>query len=171
MPHCLATCGGMAYNAGELAAVLAVLAPVLSLWRVPYLNRGGFEGEGVVVGRGVLRRARRSRWRWSVRGTVAGVAASRPRFLNNTRVVVAVPGVALLGRGRPHRTNCGGDGAPAGLTSWFNPADSRGKGSRVRPAPLRGRGALAVREWAARCHGADTGHTAQLPTVAGMGSP
>jgi hypothetical protein len=48
------------YNAGELVAVLAVLAPVLSLWRVLYLNRGGFEGEGVVVGRGVLRRARGS---------------------------------------------------------------------------------------------------------------
>jgi hypothetical protein len=61
MPHCLATCGGMAYSAGELVAILAVLAPVLSLWRVLYLNRGGFEGEGVVVGRGVLRRARRSR--------------------------------------------------------------------------------------------------------------
>jgi hypothetical protein len=37
--------------------------------------------------------------------------------------------------------------------------------------PLRGRGALAVREWAAQCHGADTGHTAQLPAVAGMGFP
>jgi hypothetical protein len=60
MPHCLATCGGMAYNAGELAAVLAVLAPVLSSRRVPYLNRGGFEGEGVVVGRGVLKLARGS---------------------------------------------------------------------------------------------------------------
>jgi hypothetical protein len=61
MPHCLATCGGMAYSAGELAVVLAVIAPILSLWRVPYLNRGNFEGEGVVVGRGVLRWARRSR--------------------------------------------------------------------------------------------------------------
>jgi hypothetical protein len=61
MPHYLATCGGMAYSAGEFAVVLAVIAPVLSLWRVPYLNRGGFEGEGVVVGRGVLRRARGSR--------------------------------------------------------------------------------------------------------------
>jgi hypothetical protein len=60
MPHCLATCGGMAYIAGELAVVLAVLAPVLSSWRVPYLDRGSFEGEGVVVGRGVLRRARGS---------------------------------------------------------------------------------------------------------------
>jgi hypothetical protein len=41
----------------------------------------------------------------------------------------------------------------------------------VRPAPLRGRGALAVREWAAQCHGADIGHVAQSPIVAGMGSP
>jgi hypothetical protein len=61
MPHCLATCGGMAYSAGELTVVPAVLTPVLSSWRVPYLNMGGFEGEGVVVGRGVLRRARGNR--------------------------------------------------------------------------------------------------------------
>jgi hypothetical protein len=60
MPHCLATGGGMACSAGELVAVQAALAPVLSSWRVPYLNRGGFEGEGVVVGRGVLTRARGS---------------------------------------------------------------------------------------------------------------
>jgi hypothetical protein len=61
MPHYLATCGGMAYSAGELAAILAVLAPVMSSRCIPYLNRGDFEGEGVVVGRGVLRRARGSR--------------------------------------------------------------------------------------------------------------
>jgi hypothetical protein len=53
-------------------------------------------------------------------------------------VVAAVPGVVLQARGRPHRTNSGGDGAPAGLTSRFDPADSRGKGSRVQPAPLEG---------------------------------
>jgi hypothetical protein len=51
----------MACSAGKSAAVLAALAPVLSSWRVPYLNRGDFEGEGAVVGRGVLRRARGSR--------------------------------------------------------------------------------------------------------------
>jgi hypothetical protein len=50
----------MLHGAGELAVVPAVLAPVLSFWCVPYLNRGGFEGEGVVVGRGVLRLARGS---------------------------------------------------------------------------------------------------------------
>jgi hypothetical protein len=61
MPHYLATCGGMACSAAELAAVLAVLATVLSLWRVLYSNSGRFEGEGVVVGRGAFRRARGSR--------------------------------------------------------------------------------------------------------------
>jgi hypothetical protein len=61
MPHYLATCEGMACSAAELAAVLAVLATVLSSWRALYSNSGGFEGEGVVVGRGVFRRARGSR--------------------------------------------------------------------------------------------------------------
>jgi hypothetical protein len=60
MPHYLATCGGMAYSAGESAVVLANLAPVSVSWRSLYLNRGGFEGEGVVVDRGVSIRARGS---------------------------------------------------------------------------------------------------------------
>jgi hypothetical protein len=60
MPHYLATWGSMACSAAELAAVLAVPVTVLSLWRVPYWNRGGFEGVGVVVGRGILKRARGS---------------------------------------------------------------------------------------------------------------
>jgi hypothetical protein len=96
---------------------------------------------------------------------------SRPHVPNSTGVVVAVPGVALQGRGWPHRTDSDRDGAPADLTSRFDPAKSREKGSRVQPAPLRGRGALAVREWAAQRHEADTGHVAQSPTVAGMGFP
>jgi hypothetical protein len=41
----------------------------------------------------------------------------------------------------------------------------------VRPAPLRGHGALAVQEWAAQCHGADTGPVSQFPTVRGDGLP
>jgi hypothetical protein len=53
----------MAYSVGELAVVLANLAPVSASWRALYLNRGGFEGEGVVVDRGVSRRARESRLR------------------------------------------------------------------------------------------------------------
>jgi hypothetical protein len=88
---------------------------------------------------------------------VAGVAASRPLVLNSVKVVVAVRSVARQGRGWPHRIDSDGDGAPAGLTSWFDPAKSREEGSRARPAPLRGRGALAVLEWAAQSRGADTG--------------
>jgi hypothetical protein len=45
----------MACSAAELADVLAVLATVLSSWHAMYSNSGGFEGEGVVVGRGVFR--------------------------------------------------------------------------------------------------------------------
>jgi hypothetical protein len=61
MPHYLATRGSMACNAAELAAVQAVLATVSSSWRVLHPNSGGFEGKGVVVGRGVFGRARGSR--------------------------------------------------------------------------------------------------------------
>jgi hypothetical protein len=102
---------------------------------------------------------------------VAGVAASHPRVPNSVGVVVVVHGVALQGRGWPHRTDSDGDGAPAGLTSQFDPAESREEGSRVRPAPLRGRGALAVLEWAAQCHGADTGLAAQPPQWQGWAPP
>jgi hypothetical protein len=77
------------------------------------------------------------------------VAASCPRVLNSVGAVVAVRGVAQQGWGWPHRIDSDGDGAPAGLASWFDLAESREEGSRVRPAPLRGRGALAVQEWAA----------------------
>jgi hypothetical protein len=37
--------------------------------------------------------------------------------------------------------------------------------------PLRGCGALAVQEWAAQCHGADTGLVAQSPQWRGWASP
>jgi hypothetical protein len=63
MLHYLATCGGMVYSAAELTVVLSNLAPIAASRRVLYLNMGGFEGEGVVVGRGVFRRARGSRRR------------------------------------------------------------------------------------------------------------
>jgi hypothetical protein len=98
------------------------------------------------------------------------VAAFRPRMPNSAGVVVTVPGVVPQARGRPHKTNSGGDGVPPacchGLTLQIHE-----RSSRVCPAPLRGRGVLAIWEWAAQCHGADTGHTAQSPIVAGMGSP
>jgi hypothetical protein len=81
VPHCLAIGRGMACITGESAAVLTVLATILSSWRVLYPNSGGFEGRGVAVDRGVFRRARGSRRRRSVRDTVAGVAASCPACL------------------------------------------------------------------------------------------
>jgi hypothetical protein len=51
------------------------------------------------------------------------------------------------------------------------------RGAGVRPlfecsaVLFRGCSASAVREWAAQCHGADTGLAAQCRTVAGMASP
>jgi hypothetical protein len=93
-----------------------------------------------------------------------------PASPHSARVVVAVRGTVLQGRGWVHRTDSGGDGAPADLTSRFEPAEQRKEGSRVRPDPLRGRDVLAVLQWAAHCHGADTGLVAQSSTVAGMGS-
>jgi hypothetical protein len=66
------------------------------------------------------------------------VAASRPHVLNSVGVVVAVHGVAQQGQGWTHRADSNGDGAPAGLASWFDPTESREEGSRVRPAPLEG---------------------------------
>jgi hypothetical protein len=141
VPHYFTTCGGMANNAVELTAVLANLAPVTASWRVLCLNRGGFEGRDVVVDRCVSRRARGSCWRRSLRGAIAGVATSRPRVLNSVGAVVAVRGVAQQGRGWPHRIDSGGYGAPVGLTSRFDPAESREEGSRVRlpPPPSRAR--------------------------------
>jgi hypothetical protein len=61
MPHYFATCDGMAYSVRELMVVLANLDPVMASWRALCLNRGVFEGGGVVVDRGVSRRARGSR--------------------------------------------------------------------------------------------------------------
>jgi hypothetical protein len=63
MPHYLATCRGMVYSAEELTAILANLAPIMASRRVLCLNRGDFEGGGVVVDRAVSVRARGSRRR------------------------------------------------------------------------------------------------------------
>jgi hypothetical protein len=61
MLHYFATCDGMAYNAVELTIVLANLSPVMASWRALCLNRGDLKGGGMVVDRGVSRRARGSR--------------------------------------------------------------------------------------------------------------
>jgi hypothetical protein len=60
MPHYLTTCRGMVYSAMELTDVLANLAPITVSRRVLCLNRGDFEGGGVVVDRDAFRRARGS---------------------------------------------------------------------------------------------------------------
>jgi hypothetical protein len=131
MPHCLATRGSMACSAAELAAVPTVLATILSSWRVLYSNSGGFEGRGVVVGRGVFS-GRRG-------GVPSPRAQQRRSGCSSTRRGAAGTGVAAQDQQwRGWRS--------AGLTSWLAPADSRESGSRVWPAPLRGRGALAVWE-------------------------
>jgi hypothetical protein len=51
----------MVYSVGELAVVLANFVLVMASWRVLYSNRGSFEGEGVVVDRGVSTQARGNR--------------------------------------------------------------------------------------------------------------
>jgi hypothetical protein len=73
----------MASSATELTAVLANPAPVGASWRVLCLYRSSFEGGGVVVGCPVTAAGRfEGAVNWgSVRGTVAGVATSRPRAL------------------------------------------------------------------------------------------
>jgi hypothetical protein len=60
VPHYFYTCCGMANSVVELMAVLTNPAPVTTSWRVLCLNRGDFEGGGVVVDRGAFRRARGS---------------------------------------------------------------------------------------------------------------
>jgi hypothetical protein len=52
------------------------------------------------------------------------VVAFRPGVPNSAEVVAAVRGVAQQGRGWPHRADNDGGGAPAGLTSWFDPVES-----------------------------------------------
>jgi hypothetical protein len=87
--------------------VLANLAPVGTLWRVLCPYRGGFEGGGVEVGCPAAAHgpARGCRQRVAVRGTVAGVATTHPRALqqrlgccHSARRDVAVAGMAAQGR-------------------------------------------------------------------------
>jgi hypothetical protein len=73
-----------------------------------------------MVDRSGFERARRSHRQWSVRGAVAGVTASRPRMLNSVGVVVAVRGVAQQWQGWLNEVDSDGNGAAAGLASWFD---------------------------------------------------
>jgi hypothetical protein len=49
------------------------------------------------------------------------MAAPRPVCSNSAGVVAAVRGVALQGRGWPHRVDSDGDDCSHGLTSWLDP--------------------------------------------------
>jgi hypothetical protein len=109
MPHYSATWGSMVCSAAELAAALTVLATIWSYWRVLYPNSGSFEGRArwlTVVSSDGLEEA--------VDDDPYGIQwqAWRRPVSHGAGVVVTVPGVVLRARGRPHRTNSGGDGVP-----------------------------------------------------------
>jgi hypothetical protein len=87
VPHYFPTCGGVASSATELTAVLVNPAPVGAPWRILCSYRSSFEGGGVVVG---CPTAAAGRFEGAInggpiRGTVAVVAASRPRALQQRR--------------------------------------------------------------------------------------
>jgi hypothetical protein len=101
VPHYSPTRRGVASGATELTAILANPAPVEVSWCALCSYRSAFEGGGVVVG-GPAAAAGRFEGavdRASVRGTVADVATSCPRALQQHRDVVTVPGVARQWRG------------------------------------------------------------------------
>jgi hypothetical protein len=83
----LPTCRGMASSAAELTVVLENLAPVGASCRVLCWYRSDFEGSSVEVGRPVAARGPTRGWsqREIVRGTVASVAMSCPRALQQHR--------------------------------------------------------------------------------------
>jgi hypothetical protein len=87
VPHYSPMWGGVASSAAELTTVLANLAPVGASWRVMCPYRSDFEGSGVEAGCPAAARgpARGCRQRSSVRGTVAGVATSHLRALQQCR--------------------------------------------------------------------------------------
>jgi hypothetical protein len=103
---CAALYVGVASSAVELTTVLANLAPVEVSWRVLCSYRSSFEDGGVVVGRPAAAAGRfeGAANGGSVRGTVAVMAASRPRALqprqgchHSARRGAAVAGMAAQG--------------------------------------------------------------------------
>jgi hypothetical protein len=99
-------CGGVASSGTELTVVLANPASVGVSWRVLCSYRSSFEGGGVVVGRPATAAGRFEGAinGGSVRGTMAVMAASRPRALqqhrgcrHSARRGAAVAGMAAQG--------------------------------------------------------------------------
>jgi hypothetical protein len=89
---------------------------------------------------------------------------------HNVRDGAAVPGMVAQRRGWPYRA--GGDGRDALHWSGVTVPSCAGEGltsvplSRVPPSSFEGCDVEAVREWAAQCHGVDTGLPAQVPHCA-----
>jgi hypothetical protein len=98
-------------SATELTAVLANPSPAGASWCVLCLCRSVFEGGGVVVGclDAVVGRFEGAIDGGPVRGTVAVMATSCPRALQQHRDVAIVPGVVRQWRGWPHRVDSDGD--------------------------------------------------------------
>jgi hypothetical protein len=124
VPRYSPTCEGMASSAAELTTVLANLTPIGASWRVLCPYRSGFEGGGIEVGCPAA--ARGPAWGWrrreAVRGTVASVATSCPRALQqrrgcrrSVRSGVTVAGMACTGLIATEKT------VPADLTSRCSP--------------------------------------------------
>jgi hypothetical protein len=112
----------MASSATELTAVLANPAPVAASWRVLCSYRSGFEGGGVVVGRPAVAVARFEGTidGEPIRGTMAVMATSCPRALQQCRDFATVPGVVRQWRGWPHRVDSDGDDRShrPNVTAW-----------------------------------------------------
>jgi hypothetical protein len=85
-------------------------ASVDASWGVLCSYRSGFEGGGVVVGRpaAAVGRFEGAVTGGPVRGTVAVVATSCPRTLQQHRDVITVSGVARQWQGWPHRVDSDG---------------------------------------------------------------
>jgi hypothetical protein len=147
VPHYFLTCGGVSSSATELTAVLANPASVDASWGILCSYRSGFEGGGVVVGRPA---AAAGRFEGAVtggpvRGTVAVVATSCPRALQQHRDVVTVSGVARQWRGCPHRVDSDGKDRSRrpDVTVW--PCIVTEKAFEGAAGPFRGLDVLAVR--------------------------
>jgi hypothetical protein len=147
VPHYFPTCGGVASSATGLTVILANPVPVEASWRVLCSYRSGFEGGGVVVGRpaAAAGRIEGAVNGGPVRGTVAVVATSCPRALQQHRDVATVLGVARQWRGWPHRVDSDGKDRShrPDITTW--PCIVTEKAFNAAAGPLRGLGALAVR--------------------------
>jgi hypothetical protein len=166
VPHCSSYVWryGAKYNGGFRRGVVACPVPVQERLRGWRCRGHSFGGRPHANSRVPLTGGRRAHSSW------CGCVLS-PRTPTASRMAVQCP---RWRRG-------GGDGLTAlKVTEGTRPTSRHGpvQAQSRRPSSFegyvvlfRGRGTSAVREWAAECHGTDTGHTAQRRTVTGMASP